>query len=70
MKIMRVDAKQGRAEAEAADVLVLPHCEGDALSKQDAATVDKALGGALRELLQSKEFEGKANELVLFHTQG
>ena len=32
--------------------------------------LDKALGGALRDLLQSKEFEGKANEVVLFHTQG
>ncbi len=70
MKIMQIDAKQGRVETEAADALVLTHCEGEALSKQDGAVLDKALGGALRELLRSKEFEGKANEVVLFHTQG
>jgi len=70
MKIMRVETKAGRAEADPADVLVLTHCEGDSLSKQDAASVDKAMGGALRDLLQSKEFEGKASELALIHTQG
>lgn len=70
MKIMQVETKQERVDAEATDALVLTHCEGDTLAKQDAAVLDKALGGALRELLQSKEFEGKANEVVLFHTQG
>ncbi len=70
MKIMQVDIKQGRAETEATDAFVLTHCEGEALSKQDAMVLDKALGGSLRELLQSNEFEGKANEVVLFHTQG
>ena len=70
MKIMQVTVKAGRAEAEAAEVLVLTHCEGESLSKQDAAPVDKAMGGALAELLKSKEFEGKASELALVHTQG
>ena len=70
MKIMQVDAKVGRAETEAAEVLVLAHCEGERLSKQDAAAIDKALGGSLRELLQSKEFEGKAGEILVYHTQG
>ena len=70
MKIMQVEARAGRAEAEVADVLVLTHCEGEGLAKQDAAAVDKAMGGVLRELLDSKEFEGKANELALVHTQG
>jgi leucyl aminopeptidase len=70
MNIMRIDAKQGRVETEATEALVLPQYEGEALSKQDAGVLDKTLGGALRELLRSKEFEGKANEVVLFHTQG
>ena len=48
----------------------LTHCEGEGLAKQDAAAMDKALGGALRELVQSKEFEGKANETLVFHCQG
>ncbi len=70
MNIMRVESQVGRIDTEAADALVLLHCEGDAFSKQDAALFDKALGGALRELVQAKEFEGKVGEVVLVHTQG
>lgn len=70
MNRMQVDAKVGQVTSEAAEVLILTHCEGEGLAKQDAAAVDKALGGALRELIQSKEFEGKANETLLFHSQG
>ncbi len=69
MKIMRVDARAGRAETESTEVLVLSHYEGGVFSKQ-ATVIDKSMGGALRELLQSKEFEGKANELALVHTHG
>ena len=68
MNIMRVEAKQGPVEAEATDALVLLFCEGEGLPKEDGALLDRALGGALRDLLQSKEFEGKANEVVVFHT--
>ncbi|MGQ0695669.1 MAG: leucyl aminopeptidase [Nitrospiraceae bacterium] len=67
---MQVDTKYGRVDKETAEALVLTHCEGEAFSHRDTAALDKALGGALQDLLQSKEFEGKANEVVLFHTQG
>lgn len=70
MKIMQVEAKQGRVESGAAEVLVLASCEDDGPLKQEAAAVDKLLAGGLSELLKSGEFEGKANELVLVHTQG
>ncbi len=70
MDIMRVKPKQGRVDTETTDALVLLHCEGEGLSKEDTALLDRALGGALHGLLQSKEFEGKANEVVLFHTHG
>ncbi len=70
MNIMRIKPKQGRVDTEIADALVLLHCEGEGLSKEDAVLLDRPLGGALRELLHSKEFEGKANEVVLFHTHG
>jgi leucyl aminopeptidase len=70
MKIMQVKVQVGRAEAASAEVLVLTHCEGEGLGKQDAALLDRALGGALRTLVHSKEFEGKANEVLLYHTRG
>jgi leucyl aminopeptidase len=68
MKMMRVEVKTGRAETAATEVLVLIHCEGESLSEQDALSVDKAMGGALTDLLKSKEFEGKPGELALLHT--
>jgi leucyl aminopeptidase len=67
---MQVNAKVGRADLEPAEILVLLHCEGDGLAKTDAAPLDKMLGGSLRDLARSKEFEGKANEVLLYHTQG
>jgi leucyl aminopeptidase len=70
MKIMQVTVQVGQTETTSAEVLVLTHCEGDGLAKQDAALLDQALGGSLRKLVQSKEFEGKANEVLLYHTQG
>ena len=70
MKIMRVTVQVGKAETAATEVLVLTHCDGEGLGTQDAALLDRALGGSLRKLLQSKEFEGKANEVLLYHTQG
>ena len=69
MKIMQVTAQVEQADTASAEVLVLTHCEGEALAKQGAAPLDRALGGSLSKLVQSKEFEGKANEVLLYHTQ-
>ena len=68
MKIMQITVQVGRAEAASKEVLVLTHCEGEALANLDAARLDRALRGALSKLVQSKEFEGKVNEVLLFHT--
>lgn len=70
MKIMQVKVQVGSAGTAIAEVLVLTHCEGEGLGKQDTALLDRALGGSLRKLVQSKEFEGKANDALLYHTQG
>lgn len=68
MKVMNVDVRVGRVSSEATDVLVLFQCEGSELSEQETASLDKALGGSISDLLRSKEFEGKTAELVLLHT--
>lgn len=67
---MDVKVKQGRIEKEAADVLVLTHFEGETTLQPEAATVDKALGGWLRELLKSGELTGFTNQTALVHTRG
>jgi leucyl aminopeptidase len=70
MKMMQIEMKVGRAEGEAAEVLVVTHCEGEPLGKTAASGLDKVLGGSLGELLQSREFEGRAGEVVVYHTHG
>ena len=67
---MNVTVKQGHIEREPAEVLVLTHFDGDARLNDQAAAVDRALGGLLRGTLASGEFEGKLNQTVLVHTQG
>jgi leucyl aminopeptidase len=68
--MMQTDTKVGRAETEAAELLVLTHCEGEPLSRPDAVGLNKVLGGSLRDLLQSREFEGRAGEALVYHTHG
>ncbi|HET8722416.1 MAG TPA: M17 family peptidase N-terminal domain-containing protein, partial [Nitrospira sp.] len=70
MKMMQIEAKLGRAEMEAAELVVLTQCEGEPLSKPDASALDKALGGSLHELLRSREFEGRPGEVLVYHTHG
>lgn len=67
---MDVNVKQGRLAAEAAEVLVVAHYEGEASLQDEAAAVDAALHGWLRTLLKSKEFEGKSQQTSLVHTHG
>jgi len=69
MNTIHVAVKAGLATAERTDVLVLFYCEGQGSWGQEAAAIDTATGGALSDLLKSKEFEGKAAETVLLHTQ-
>ena len=67
---MDVKVKQSRAENEPAEVLVLSHFEGESALQEEAAAVDRALHGAIRDLLKTGEFQGKSNQTVLLHTQG
>ena len=69
MKIMHIAVTAGLAATEQTELLVLFHCEDQGHWGEEAASIDKATGGALSDLLKSKEFEGKAAETVVFHTQ-
>ncbi len=70
MPLTDIKVKQCRAQAEAAEIMVFSHFEEERTLRDEAAAVDRALGGALRELIKSAEFEGKANQVSVFHTQG
>ena len=70
MKLIQVQGQVGRAEGEAAEVLVLLHCEGVSGFAHEAAAIDAQLGGQLSKLIKRGEFEGKLGEGLLVHTQG
>ncbi len=70
MDIMRVHAKQGCVDTDRTEALVILLCEDDSLATSDGAVLDRALGGVLRELQRSREFEGKLHEVMLLHTHG
>jgi len=66
---MEVKVKKGRIESEAAEVLVLTHFEGEKNLSPEVQGVDKALGGLIKGLLASGEFQGKYLSTSLLHSQ-
>jgi leucyl aminopeptidase len=67
---MEVFVKAGGLEKEAGDAVVLMLYEGDRELPGVAGALDKALGGALSDLIQEGEFTGKLKQHAVLHTQG
>ena len=70
MKRIQVEAQVGRAEQEAAEVLILLRYEGTSAITDEAGALDGQLGGQISKLVKRGEFEGKLGEGLLVHTQG
>jgi leucyl aminopeptidase len=66
---MDVRVKQGSIDREPAEVLVVSHYEDGSLS-EEMTSIDRALQGSIRDLLKNGEFQGKAHQTVILHTQG
>lgn len=64
---MEIKVKKGALTKEAAELLVLSHYEGEPLS-EDAASVDKAIGGKLQEVVASDEFIGRYLQTLVVRT--
>jgi leucyl aminopeptidase len=67
---MEVFVKAGGLEKEAGDAIALMLYEGDPELRGVAGALDKALGGALSNLMQEGEFSGKFRQHAVLHTQG
>ena len=67
---MEITVKQGRAENETAEVLVLAQYEGETALRDEMAAVDKTWNGAVRDLFTSGEFQGRSQQTALIHSQG
>jgi len=65
---MDVRVKQGRLENEPADAVVLTHFQGEDALLEECTKIDRLLGGAVRDLLKSGEFQGKPNQTVVLHS--
>ncbi|TET67064.1 MAG: leucyl aminopeptidase [Dehalococcoidia bacterium] len=53
-----------------ADAIMVNFFEGIASLSSDIAAVDKALGGAIAQLIKQGEIKGKLNEITLVHSLG
>jgi len=53
-----------------ADAILVNHFEGMESPDGEAAAVDKALGGAVSQLIKQGEIKGKPNEITMLHSFG
>ncbi len=67
---MEILVKQGSILEEAADLIVVNLFQGVVEPAGATAAVDKALGGAIREVIAAGDFTGKAGETLVLYARG
>ena len=67
---MDIKVKTGSIQEAAADVLVVNLFEGVELPAGATGAVDKALNGAISDVIRAGDFRGKPNELAVIYTRG
>ncbi len=67
---MDVKVQRGSIEATQADVIVVNLFEGVELPAGATGAVDKALNGAISEVIRSGDYRGKLNELSVLYSRG
>ena len=67
---MEITVKQGSLTEATCDVLVVNLFEGVTHPGGGTGAVDRALGGAITELIADENFEGKLGQTALLHTFG
>jgi leucyl aminopeptidase len=67
---METKATTGDITKIKADAIMVYHYEGRKRPEGEAAAVDKALGGAITQLIKQGDIKGKLNEVTLIHSLG
>ncbi len=67
---MEIKAATGDISKIKAGAIVVNHFEGVKRPEGDTAAVDKALDGAISELIKQGDIKGKLNEITLLHSMG
>src|SRR2546422_4400220 len=65
--MMDIKVRTGQVEEEAADAVVVMHCEGEPRLTGGASALDTQLKGRLATLLKSGEFTGMPNQVSIVH---
>ncbi|MCX7912025.1 MAG: hypothetical protein N2506_03570, partial [Dehalococcoidales bacterium] len=52
------------------DAIIIGHFEGAKTPEGEAASVDRALGGAISRLVEKGDIKGKAGEVTILHSLG
>ena len=66
---MKIHVKQGRLSQEPSEVTLIGHFEGEEELGETARGLDKGLVAQIKELIKSREFEGKHQQLSLVHAR-
>ncbi|MDP2920397.1 MAG: leucyl aminopeptidase [Dehalococcoidia bacterium] len=67
---MEIKVKTGNIRRTRADAIVLGVFEGIKRPRGDVSVINKALGGAISQLIQSGEIKGKSSEVTVIHSLG
>ncbi len=67
---MKYDVVTGNVAGRGTDALIVPVFEKEKPAKGELKEVDDLLGGLLKKVLDSGEFEAKLNKTMLLHTNG
>jgi leucyl aminopeptidase len=65
---MEIKAATGDITKSKVDAIMVNHYEGMKRPEGDAAAADKALGGAIAQLIRQGDIKGKLNEITLVHS--
>ncbi len=67
---MEIKAMSGEIARVTAGAVLVSIFEGEKSPEGDAAIIDKAMGGTIKELIKLGDIKGKEHELTLLHTLG
>jgi leucyl aminopeptidase len=67
---MEIKVQRGSIEATPADVIIVNLFEGVEVPAGATGAVDKALNGAITEVIRSGDYRGKLNELSVLYSRG
>jgi len=67
---MEIKVVAGDIAKTEADAIMVPFFEGMERPEGDIATMDKALDGAISQLISQDEIKGKLNEITIIHSLG